>query len=1048
MNIAVVNNSGVVTFLNTGIVTITYTVTDSITTCTNFATHTINVMNAPQLNITNHNQVVCAGTPILIPNGLVSNWSSLNLVVTDTNTGNVISNGTFYQIDTTTVFSITAISSSSCSITDFVTITVNPLPNFLFIDNQTGINDTITIDNPLEVCYGSTINLVNYIDNQATMLAAGYTYQYYLNNGIVIANTIVTPTADTTIYRVRLIGPAPLYCSGEEHLFYVVVNPKPQIVINNDIPVVCVNGANFTLNTTVNGTPDNTGTWTSSNPAVIAVNPLNEFVIVGVGSATLTYTFVNATGCSNSESTTITVVPQPTLTAVQDFSVCPNTSITIPNDLVINYQNGMTLYVYNNVTGILIDSVNSTATLQIPITQNTTFRIEAKNASGCATNPVYVNVSVYQLPSFTWTDGSVNYAITQCTNTTVDLAQFINNAAQLIGEGYSYIFYTDNGISLGTTIVSPTGTTTYHVVLRGPAPLYCVGNDTLNITVNVETLPTVANNPIQSVDECSGQPFIVHFPTVAGVTYDWSYSQSESNDNGLITAVIGTADTNVTQINVPSGIMNFGGSALTATFYAIPHTANCTGEPIKFTITIEPRVTISVPAVSHTACSGQPFDLPITVSKNGLGVTWVRYPVNGSCITDTVAGIAGISENNLVVLNDNGLVNLCNNPTPVIYIITVHNGGCAMSDTIIVNVTPKAPDFTFSSTETDGVQAICASDQVFGLDVHVTDSSPKNYQYMATIVRVADSKEIYSVRGLISNSNAHIDFPISTLSSGLYYAIVTVYSSNGCVLITNTVLLAVTGQIGSMVTPGAQDTVVACINNKAEVFSHYIYVPANASWTYQWYRNGTAIAGATSNAYTATEVGIYSVFVTTPCDSTGSSVIVANITSDCGYTGCLANVLQLWDDPQVGVLYVDNSNNLFVAYQWYINSQPITNAIHQQYDTHGQGGNYEVMAQTSDGVWHWVCGSFQIKGAKVISFNLYPNPANQNSEVTVYIENDDINLDDITIELVDVLGQILGRYKVTSNYTYIDAPMSIGTYVVRLMNNDGTALYTRKLIIK
>ncbi|SEN40663.1 conserved repeat domain-containing protein, partial [Flavobacterium sp. fv08] len=75
-----------------------------------------------------------------------------------------------------------------------------------------------------------------------------------------------------------------------------------------------------------------------------------------------------------------------------------------------------------------------------------------------------------------------------------------------------------------------------------------------------------------------------------------------------------------------------------------------------------------------------------------------------------------------------------------------------------------------------------------------------------------------------------------------------------------------------------------CTNNKAELTTPAGFAP------YQWYYNGTAIAGANSSTYTATKTGAYSVASTLTCGAqTQSKPVSVTLCTDLGITKTVDN---------------------------------------------------------------------------------------------------------------------------------------------------------------
>ncbi len=201
-----------------------------------------------------------------------------------------------------------------------------------------------------------------------------------------------------------------------------------------------------------------------------------------------------------------------------------------------------------------------------------------------------------------------------------------------------------------------------------------------------------------------------------------------------------------------------------------------------------------------------------------------------------------------------------------------------------------------------------------------------------------------------------------------------------------------------------------------------------SSVTYQWQRNGQAIAGATNANFDASTGGAYSVLVTGTnlCPTTSSATTVA-ISSPLA--------------PQISrdgfVLTATTANN----YQWLLNGQAIAGATSQKY-TVTQGGNYQV--QNNQGSCLVISDIFKFvitaTEEPVLSFgiSLSPNPAKDYLKVQYQPEQ---AVSAVTMTLLNVAGvpmssQAMTRQSNNAYATELDlSNLSSGTFFVKI--NDG-----------
>ncbi|HOZ50461.1 MAG TPA: PKD domain-containing protein, partial [Chitinophagaceae bacterium] len=117
--------------------------------------------------------------------------------------------------------------------------------------------------------------------------------------------------------------------------------------------------------------------------------------------------------------------------------------------------------------------------------------------------------------------------------------------------------------------------------------------------------------------------------------------------------------------------------------------------------------------------------------------------------------------------------------------------------------------------------------------------------------------------------------------------------------------------------------------------------------TYQWYNGTTPLIGATSNVYTASTTGAYSVVVSSPggCLTPGTSS-VSNVTISASPTASITPA-----GPTTicqGASVVLNANTgIGLNYQWLLNSTNISGATNASY-TASQSGNYSVIVTNAN----------------------------------------------------------------------------------------------------
>lgn len=350
-----------------------------------------------------------------------------------------ISNPTVSPTITTTYTLIETITATSCSASNFVVVTVNPLPAA-----NAGTNTAICNN-------GASVNL-------GAANIAGTTYNWVSNPAgftSSISNPVVTPTITTTYTLTQTITATGC---AKSNSVVVTVNPLP-VVNTGTSSAICL-GQNKQLGAAA--VAGRTYAWTS-NPAGFNSTTANPTVSPTITTTyTLTVT-ITATGCNNTGSVIVTVNPVPLADvggAILD-TICQGTSVSLGSASVAGNT-----YSWSPAASLSSATVsNPTATPTITTTYALT---ETITATGCSkTNTVKVNVHTLQLSP------TSNSPI--CEGDTADLHANANQASELPTQTNTNDF----------PIVSGTGNATY-------SPIVINGNP--GVTINANTVNRVKFN--------------------------------------------------------------------------------------------------------------------------------------------------------------------------------------------------------------------------------------------------------------------------------------------------------------------------------------------------------------------------------------------------------------------------------------------------------------------------------------------------------------------------------------------------------------------------
>jgi len=411
--------------------------------CANQDTVSVTVLPQPVLNA-GVDQAVCDGTPVIL--NATSSTSSVTPVTTYQWSNNVTNNTQFVPTNTATI-TVTATGANGCTSEDDVVITVLALP-------------VVDAGQDFTVCAGLS----------ATLNASG-AVSYAWDNGV----TQGIPFYPNATQTYTVVGTAANGCTNDDQVM-VTVSTGPSLTISG-AQTVCANSP-AALSAAVQNSLG--GFWTTTNGlGVLSPNATNSAVtytptVNDPSVVDITYVATNACG-SASQSTTITVLPIPTVDAGADFAVCDGQTAT----LTANGTGALTWTNPNITNGVAFTPVTTT-----------TYTVVATGANNC-TNSDDVVVTVLALPDV---DAGMDQTI--CSGESVTLN----------GQGavsYSWTGGVSNGVAF-----SPASTATYTVT--GTGVNGCESSDQVVVIVNATPAAMIS-----VVDD------VTLTATPAGMNYQW-----------------------------------------------------------------------------------------------------------------------------------------------------------------------------------------------------------------------------------------------------------------------------------------------------------------------------------------------------------------------------------------------------------------------------------------------------------------------------------------------------------------------------------------------
>ena len=304
---ATITTGGVVTGTAAGTVTVTYTVTDGTSGCVNAATQTLTVDALPVIAaIGGGGTNVCLNstTAPFTDATTGGTWSILAGSGTATITTGGAVTGTGVGV-VTVVYTVTS-GTTGCTSEVTQDLTIDPLPTVAAIGG------------------GQTDVCINSSTVAFTDATTGGTWNVENGTGTATITTggVVTGTAEGTVTVTYTVSDGT--CSAS--------TTAPLTV--HALPVVAAITGTSTLNIgTTTQLADATagGTWSSDTPANATVDQTSGLVSgVGVGTATITYSFTDGNGCTSEQTLLVTINAAAAITITADYHKIYGSLLTGP----------------------------------------------------------------------------------------------------------------------------------------------------------------------------------------------------------------------------------------------------------------------------------------------------------------------------------------------------------------------------------------------------------------------------------------------------------------------------------------------------------------------------------------------------------------------------------------------------------------------------------------------------------------------------------------------------------------------------------------------
>jgi gliding motility-associated-like protein len=580
-----------------------------------------------------------------------------------------------------------------------ITITINPEPVV-----ASGLDKTACSDNAIGLIMnsdagsvaaasyniiGRTVNPSLTSNGASAVIPANGVSALYLNNDQFTNTTNGALTVTYSVVPVSAAG-----CLGDTKIITITINPEPVIATNLDATVCSGSSVGLVFTTNGSSAPAANYNVTSINVAAglvadggnkstanaVAANFVSGDKFLNVGNSTLTVVYtvvpISADGClGDPKNITISIDPQPVVSAALDKTICSSTPIT----LVLN-TNGTSVGAANYKILDRLPAPGLTADLSnVAVPQNNV-------AANYLTGDKFTNVTsgpltvVYQVVpvSAAGCEGALQ-SITVTVNPEPVLSTNLDK--NVCSDEAGGIVLNTNGSSVAaanyniTSVTIPSGLT---VVSAATVPQTAIAanylsNDAYNNKGNSPLIVLYTVVPV-SADGCQGTPVVVKQtvnpePVLANLSSAACSDLPISltlNTNGTSVAAanyainsiivdggLTAAGTNSTipALNVPSNYLfndkftNVTNGSLNVTYNVTPKSASlCVGDPLPIVISIQPKPVLAT-NLNQIICSRNAGG--IVLNTNGISVAATNYNITAISADNNLTPATG----NAIVAN-------------------------------------------------------------------------------------------------------------------------------------------------------------------------------------------------------------------------------------------------------------------------------------------------------------------------------------------------------------------------------------------------------------
>ena len=831
--------------------------------------------------------------------------------------GNTFNPSLIQAVPTTTPISYTVTGTNGCSGTDTIWVEVRSLP----------IVNIITPLKSVYCNYEQAVNLHGSPSGGSFMVNNSNANFFDPSNAPIGTNEIIYTYSDN--YN----------CTASDTI-YTTVADQPTVSlplqsnICSDTTVVNITGANPTGGIYM-------------GPGVSPNSGLFYPIIAGTGLHTISYSYADTNGCSDTAYSTIRVIPTPNANFSAPQSACLDDTITV--DYIGQAGPTATFTYFFDNANVISGGMGGPYQLRW---QNSGLKQLSLSVtdSGCTSPTNYQFVSIYSTPAIIFSPGPTNI----CYGDSITL--YANQ-----GSGYTYQWYDSSGILVSDTfpqlVVHQSGV--YSCMVGSPNGCPAMSNI---ITITIE--PQITSDFSMPLQSCMNDTVQIFYNGTAPTSsvYSWSFdsgniisgtgsgpyelqwSSSGLKQVSLTVSANGCSSTttmqNIDIINTPAIISNAGSSTLcfgdSTTLFA--NTGNgymyqwykdsvaLSGDTLS-QLLVKQSGTYTCMVSTPQACPAMSNAITITIQPQ---ITSDFSMPLQSCMNDTVQifynGTAPTSsvynwyfdEGNIISGSGSGPYELrWNSPGLKQVSLTVSANGCS-STTTLHNINIISTPAIISNA---GPSTLCFGDST---TLYANLGSSYSYQW-------------YKDGNVLANDTLS---QLIVNQSGVYRCMVS--SQLGCPTLSN----ADTINVRQQITAGFNLASQACINDTVQI---NFTGSASAAATYNWYfGGGNVLSGSGSGPYDLQ-------WNTSGLKQVSLTVIDSGCTSPTNIQS-----INIFSSPAIiyngggsNICYGD-STTLFAntgtgyMYQWYKDSVALANDTLSQLVVK-QSGSYRCMVSTPQG---------------------------------------------------------------------------------------------------